>query len=63
MGRRFEGACYVTVQERLLALRLLERQDRDPDQLRRLGVRVRMERRPAAGPRNQNEGEKRYDVI
>lgn len=53
----------MTVQERLLALRLLERQDRDPDQLRRLGVRVRMERRPAAGPRNQNEGEKRYDVI
>lgn len=52
----------MTVQERLLALRLLERQDRDPDQLRRLGVRVRMERGPA-GPQNQNEGEKSHDVI
>lgn len=50
----------MTVQERILALRLLERQGRAPDHMKRLGVSVRMERRPA---RRQNEKGENRDVI
>lgn len=36
----------MTVQERILALRLISRQERDPDCMKRLGVAVRLEHRP-----------------
>lgn len=38
----------MTVRERILALRLLERQVRDPVRMRRLGVEVRLVCGPAA---------------
>lgn len=37
----------MTVQERILALRLLERCERNPGYMKRLGVSARMEHRPA----------------
>jgi len=36
----------MTVQERVLALRLLEQQERDPDYMKRLGVSIQIEHRP-----------------
>lgn len=50
----------MTVQERILALRLVEQQERNPDYMRRLGVSVQMEHRPAF-PQNE-EGENRYVI-
>lgn len=37
----------MTVQERILALRLIERQTSNPDYMKQLGVSVQIERRPA----------------
>lgn len=36
----------MTVQERILALRLIQRQESAPDYMKRLGVSVQMEHRP-----------------
>ena len=36
----------MTVQERILALRLMERQEHEPDFMKRLGVSIQMEHRP-----------------
>jgi len=36
----------MTVQERILALRLMEREERNPDRMKQLGISVQMERRP-----------------
>lgn len=38
----------MTVRERILALKLLEHQARDPGQTQRLGIRVDMNWKPAA---------------
>lgn len=37
----------MTVQERILALRLFERQESNPDYIKKLGVSVQIEHRPA----------------
>ena len=52
----------MTVQERILALRLFERQESNPDYIKKLGVSVQIEHRPAFC---QNEEETRYlaDVL
>ncbi len=36
----------MTVQERILVLRLMERQEHEPDCMKQLGVSIQMEHRP-----------------
>lgn len=50
----------MTVQERILALRLLQRQESDPDYMKQLGVFVRMEHRPVFF--QIEEGENRHVI-
>lgn len=47
----------MTVRERILALRLMERQERDPAYMKQLGISTRLEHRPT--PYQDKEGEKR----
>lgn len=46
----------MTVQERIFALRLIERQESAPDYMKRLGVFVQMEHRPASCQNEEGEG-------
>lgn len=50
----------MTVQERILALRLIERQESYPDYMKQLGVSVQMEHRPTLC--QNEEGENRYVI-
>ena len=50
----------MTVQERILALRLIERQESNPDYIKQLGVSVQIEYRPASC--KNEEGEERYVI-
>lgn len=50
----------MTVRERILALRLIERQKCDPDCMERLGVSVRIEHRPTIY--QNEEGENPYVI-
>ena len=50
----------MTVQERILALRLIEWQESAPDYMKRLGVSVQIEHRPVCC--QNEEGENRYVI-
>lgn len=50
----------MTVQERILALRLIQRQESAPDYMKRLGVSVRIEHRPTLC--QNEEGENRHVI-
>lgn len=50
----------MSVRERILALRLIERQESDPDYMKQLGVSVRIEHRPV--PCQNEEGENRHVI-
>lgn len=50
----------MTVQERILALRLIERQENVPDYMKRLGIFVQIEHRPVFC--QNEEGENRHVI-
>lgn len=50
----------MTVRERILSLRLMEREKRDPEYMKQLGVSVQMEHRPVFC--QNEEGENRHVI-
>ena len=47
----------MTVRERMLALRLLEKQERDPTYMKTLGVSVRIEQHPGKEPEKRRNSD------